>query len=165
MPSKSRLLFSTIMVALLGACASGPLLTIPIQVPIQEGTKVTDAVLAECEIERVLAKQIAREAKGPYGKVTMKQTVSGETPGHALEVRITQIHAPGGGKWSGPKILSAEGTLYIDGRVAGTFVAKRKTRHGRHTCRMLHNNAEEIAEDIAEWLKNPTMNARLGDAN
>jgi len=147
------------------AFAKGKLLTVPSRIPIQEGTSVSQKVLDECGIENFLAKRIAKEAKGPYRKVQMEDAVSSMTPGHALEVRIVQVHAPGGGKWSGVKILGAEGTLYVDSQVTGTFRAKRMTRHGRHTCRMLEKNAEEIAEDISRWLKKPVMDARLGDAD
>ena len=140
-------------------------LTIPIRVPFQEGLKVPDAVLAECELERTLAKHLASEAKGPYKKVIMKPTVSAETPGHALDIRITDVMAPGGGKWSGPKVVTAEGTLYDNGQVIGTFIATRHTHKGKHTCRMLQNDAEAIAEDIGDWLRKPTMDARLGDAD
>ena len=140
-------------------------LTIPIRVPYREGIKVPDAVLAECELERTLAKHLAGEAKGPYRKVIMKPAVSAETPGHALDIRITDVLAPGGGKWSGPKVVTAEGTLYDNGQVIGTFIATRHTHKGKHTCRMLQNDAEAIAEDIGNWLRKPTMDARLGDAD
>ena len=149
----------------LAAQAAKVNLTIPIRVPYQEGLKVPDAVLAECELERNLSKYLASEAKGPYKKVVMKPEVSAETPGHALDIRITQVLAPGGGRWSGPKVVTAAGTLYSDGQVLGTFIAQRHTLKGRHTCGMLHNDAESIAEDIGEWLSKPTMDARLGDAD
>lgn len=139
-------------------------LTIPIQVPLQAGLNVPNAVLAECELERKLAKYLASEAKGPYGKIIMQPTVSAQTPGQALDIHITQILAPGGGKWSGPKSVTTEGTLYNNGQVLGTFTATRYTHKGKHTCRMLQNDAKAIAEDIGDWLKKPTMGAKLGDA-
>lgn len=143
---------------------AGDILNIPIRVPIAEGVNVPNAVLVECEVERRLAKSLASEAKGPYKKVVMKPVVSAETAGHALDIKITAMLASGGGRYSGPKSLTAEGTLYAEGKVIGTFVARRHTNRGKHTCRMLHRNAEEIAEDIGKWLKTPVMDARLGDA-
>lgn len=149
----------------LAAQAAKVNLTIPIRVPYQEGVNVPGAVLAECELERKLAKYLASEAKGPYKKVIMQPQVSAETPGHALDIRITKVLAPGGGKWSGPKVVTTTGTLYSDGQVLGTFTASRHTRKGRHTCGMLQNDAESIAGDIGEWLRKPTMDAKLGDAD
>ena len=116
------------------------------------------------DVERKLAKHLASEAKGAYKKILMMPTVSAETPGHALDIRITQVLAPGGGKWCGPKVVTTQGTLYDNGQVLGTFTATRHTSKGRHTCGMLHNDAEEIAEDIGDWLRKPTMDAKLGDA-
>lgn len=95
----------------------------------------------------------------------MQPRVSSATPGHALDIRITKVLAPGGAKWSGPKVVTTQGALYDNGQVLGTFTTARHTRKGRHTCGMLHNDAEEVAEDIGKWLRNPTMDARLGDAD
>lgn len=161
--------FSALTLALLAlfttqASRAGDILTVPIRVPIAEGVSVPNAVLAECELERRLAKALASEAKGPYRKVLMKPTVSAEAPGHTLDIKITAVLGSGGGRFSGPKSVTAEGTLYAEGKVIGTFVARRHTNRGRHTCRMLHRDAEEIAEDIGKWLKKPVMDARLGDA-
>jgi hypothetical protein len=160
--SISVLLFT--LITPLAAQADTINLTIPIRVPIQEGLNVPNAVLVECDLERKLSKYLASEAKGPYKKVIMLPTVSAETPGHTLDIHITQVLAPGGGKWSGPKVLTVAGTLYDNGKVLGTFVAKRQTHKGRHTCGMLQNDADSIAEDIGDWLKKPTMEAKLGDA-
>lgn len=144
---------------------AGDILNIPIRVPIAEGVNVPNAVLVECEVERKLAKSLASEAKGPYKKVIMKPAISAETPEHALDIKITAMLATGGGRYTGPKSLTAEGTLYAEGKIIGTFVARRHTKRGKHTCRMLNRNAEEIAEDIGKWLKKPIMDARLGDAD
>ena len=165
MRHKSMAVLLCTLITPLAAQAAKVNLTIPIRVPYQAGLNVPNAVLAECELERKFAKYIASEAKGPYKKVVMNPEVSAATPGHALDIRITQVLAPGGGKWSGPKVVAAAGTLYSDGQVLGTFTAKRHTRKGRHTCGMLHNDAEAMAEDIGDWLGKPTMDARLGDAD
>ena len=149
----------------LAAQARGDTLTIPELVHFQEGLNVPEKVVAECDLEKRLAKYLAGEAKGPYKKVVMRPGVSPETPGHVLDIRITAMLAPGGGKYSGPKSLTTQGTLYGNGQVIGTFVARRQTRRGRHTCHMLHNDAEEIAEDIGKWLRKPTLDAKLGDAD
>jgi len=168
-PERSFMRYLAIIIAFLAifatqASLAGDILTVPISVPIAEGVSVPNAVLAECELERKLAKSLASEAKGPYRKVVMKPVVSAETPGHALDIKITGVLGTGGGKYSGPKSVTAQGTLYADGKILGTFVARRHTTRGRHTCRMLQRDAEEIAEDVGKWLKTPVMDARLGDA-
>ena len=165
MQCKSIVVLLVMLMTPLAIQAAKVNLTIPIRVPYKEGISAPNAVLVECELERKLSKYLASEAKGPYSKVIMNPTVSAETPGHALDIHITQVLAPGGGKWSGPKVVTVEGTLYDNGQVLGTFIAKRQTHKGRHTCGMLHNDAEAIAEDIGKWLRKPTLAAKLGDAD
>lgn len=157
-------LLMMLMLPVAAPAASGTL-SIPASVSYDRDLNVPNAVRVECEVERKLAKYLAKESKGRYKKVVMEPNISAATAGHALEIRVTGLLAPGGGKWSGPKSLTTQGTLYDNGQVIGSFTARRHTRRGKHTCGMLHRNAEEIAEDIGEWLRKPTMDARLGDAD
>jgi hypothetical protein len=164
MRCKSMVVLLVALITPLAAQAEKVNLTIPIRVPFQEGLNVSNAVLNECELERKLSKFLVKETKRRYNKVIAIPAVTAETPGHVLDIHITQVLAPGGGKWSGPKVVATQGTLYDNGKVLGTFAAKRHTTKGRHTCGMLEQNARAIAEDIADWMKKPTMDAKLGDA-
>ena len=84
----------------------------------------------------------------------------------ALELAISELHAPGGGLFSGPKWMAVEGKLYEKGKLIGSFRAKRLSTGGmvRGTCATLARCAQAIGQDIAAWLNAPTMDGELGDA-
>ena len=84
--------------------------------------------------------------------------------GTRLELTIRDVHAPPAGMFSGPKWVTVYGTLKKGGREIGTFRAKRNTFTGKGTCGMLTRCVAAMADDVGEWLKNPTKDARLGDA-
>ena len=86
--------------------------------------------------------------------------------GRSLELSITEMHAPGGGPFSGPKWMTVSGKLLDHGKVIGSFRAKRLSTGGfvRGTCATLGRCAQAIGQDVATWLKAPTMDAELGDA-
>ncbi len=84
--------------------------------------------------------------------------------GARLELMIRDVHAPPAGAFSGPKWVTIYGTLKRGGREVGSFRAKRNTVWGSGTCGMLYKCVGAIADDVSEWLKNPTKDARLGNA-
>jgi hypothetical protein len=140
--------------ALLAALVSLPLAAAA-QVKVQEKIAyeggVTDAVKKECALDTKIP-QYVKSAAGSAGKGT-------------LEMKITNVLAPGGGAWSGPKAVTVSGTLRDGGKVVGTFTARRQTTRGGYgTCQMLQRDAEAIGKDIGAWLKSPSMDAKLGDA-
>ena len=51
------------------------------------------------------------------------------------------------------------------GKLLGNFEVRRQTIRGSmRGCGTLTSLSEEIAGDILEWLKMPSLNAKLGDA-
>jgi len=89
--------------------------------------------------------------------------------GRRLELSITEIHAPGGGIFTGPKWMTVVGKLHNGGKLEGSFRAKRFSGGGafasfKGTCAIIGRAAKAIGQDIAGWLNAPSMNAELGDA-
>jgi hypothetical protein len=119
---------------------------------------VTDAVLAECNLERELPEIIAQHTPVPV--VLAEQTEGGA---RVLTLEVVNILAPGGGAWSGPKSLTLHGELVQEGAVVASFDARRTTTRGAGTCDMLEVIVDALAEDIRPWLGEPTLNARLGE--
>jgi hypothetical protein len=65
--------------------------------------------------------------------------------------------------------VTVEGELVENGEVIGSFTASRYSSGGafggfKGTCAILGRCIQSIGKDIAAWLKNPTMNAMLGNA-
>jgi hypothetical protein len=95
---------------------------------------------------------------GPLGK-----------SGRVLELTISEVHASGGGAYSGAKSMTVSGVLRKDGAEIGSFTATRFSGGGlfggyKGTCAIVGRCAKVIGKDIAEWLKHPSKNARLGNA-
>jgi hypothetical protein len=86
-----------------------------------------------------------------------------------LALRIEEVHAPGGGMWTGPKWIELGGELRAAGRVVASFRARRASLGGPFapfldTCAILNRCARALGRDVAAWLADPTPDARLGDA-
>ena len=133
-------------------------------VPYAAGAKVRQQVVDQCQLGEKVASFLAEanpDVKlvegnpGPAGKV--------------LHMEITQVHASGGGAFSGPKWMTVMGTLKNEGKTVSRFRAKRYTTGGvfggfKGTCSIIGRCARAVGRDIATWLRNPKDGALLGDA-
>lgn len=145
------------------------ILTLQKQAPFAKDVAVPEAVRKECELENKIPDYVRINAEGNFDKVVLIDSASAGTPGKALAMKITGLMGKGGGAWSGPKQITIEGTLWDNGKVAGTFLATRFSGGGafggyKGTCAILNRCAKELGEDVSKWLTQPSMNARLGDA-
>ncbi len=162
-----------VLLALL--CVAGPLISaahaadkviVSRVAEFAEASGVTDNVQKECTLHTRLPGFIKDFAKG---RVELADDVSESTPGRVLHLKIVNVIGPGGGAWSGSKSVTVEGKLTDNGEVVGTFIASRFSGGGafggyKGTCSILGRCIKTIGKDIALWLKNPTMDARLGNA-
>ncbi len=165
------LLALTVAALLLPVPASAQNGTLSLQkiATFDKGLKLPDAIRTDCRLETKLIDFIESFAKDDFNRVAMVEDASAVTSGRALAVSITGLSCEGGGAWSGPKHLTIRGTLRQDGRVIGTFTAHRVTVGGvlgayRGTCSLLGRCARALGKDVAGWLRNPAMDAVLGDA-
>ncbi len=134
---------------------------IPSIVPFNENTSVPNAVRNECQLGEKVSSFLAR-----YANVQFSDTPS---TGQYIDMSITEVFAPGGGAFSGPKWMEVTGTLMNNGSPVASFRAKRFSMGGafggfKGTCSIIGRCTKAIAKDIAEWLKNPLDGAELGDA-
>ena len=66
-------------------------------------------------------------------------------------------------------LLQSSGTLRENGKKIGNFIATRYSGGGafgfyKGTCAIAGRCAKAIGKDIADWLKSPGVDSRLGDA-
>ena len=130
----------------------------PEVVPYAEDAKVRQAIKDECKLGEKASIFLGKYLK-QAGQVPDKPA-----SGKYLDIRITEVHANGGGMYSGPKWLEIQGTLNEDGKVGPSFRAKRFTTGGMRACSAAARCVKAVSKDIFKWSQNPVDGAELGDA-
>jgi hypothetical protein len=151
-------LFGFALAALLAAPAAQAATQIASSIPIAPSAGASGPVQQECQLQTLVPQGIQQAG----ADVTLVDAPA--KGGRWLELTISEVHAPGGGPFSGPKWMTVSGTLRDRGKVIGSFRAKRISTGPRSTCGSLAKIATVLGQDIAAWLAAPSMNAEIGDA-
>lgn len=126
------------------------------------GSGVTDAVLAECDVEHELPEMLAR-----YSPVPVVLATAPDGAARVLTLTVTQILAPPGGAFTGPKLMTVHGDMQQLGpagwQTVASFDVRRTTTRGGGTCGMLEVIADAMGRDVRPWLEQPSMDALLGE--
>lgn len=131
-------------------------------VPYQSDSVANEAVRKECTWNSTMPRYMAKESGG---RVTVSEQNLDTVSGKKLTLVATNLHTIGGGGWTGPKWLVLSGKLMEGNKLLGDFEVRRQTIRGSFkACSTLESLSEEITEDILKWLKEPSLNAKLGDA-
>lgn len=150
--------FGFILFALCVASAAQAAVQVARSIPFAADAGASGNVQSECQLQTLVPAAI-QQAGGDV------QIVDAPAKGGRwLELTITQVHAPGGGLFSGPKWMTVSGKLHDRGRVTGSFRASRHSGALKSTCGTLARVATVIGENVAGWLTAPSMDAVLGDA-
>jgi hypothetical protein len=123
-----------------------------------ETSGVTPAVRDKCKVQEELPEEIASRSPVPFAL-----SKSPEKGARVLQLTITSIFAPGGGRYSGPKQIQVHGDIVQSGQVTASFDVKRTTTRATRTCAMLDKINTAISKDVKKWLKNPKMGSQLGE--
>jgi hypothetical protein len=120
---------------------------------------VTEAVRDQCGLQTSLPAALQAAATG----VELVPPPAGGP--RVLSLSITEVHALGGGPFSGPKWMVVAAELREGGHTY-TARAKRVTSGAMPggTCGQLQKVVRAIAGDLAAWLAQPSSGAELGDA-
>jgi hypothetical protein len=145
-------------VALAGAGASAEPIRLADRVELSGTVGATDSVREQCGLQTSLPEWVRSAASDV-------ELVSGKPQGgRVLELKVIEVHAPGGGPFSGPKWMLIGADLKEGGRTVATARGKRVTAQPLGgTCDQLQKVGRAIAVDIGAWLANPTAGAELGD--
>jgi len=146
------------LAALLAASAGQAATQVARSIPIAPNAGASLPVQQECQLQALVPQAIQTAG----GDVTLVDAPA--KGGRWLELTISEVHAPGGGLFSGPKWMTVSGTLRDRGKTIGSFRAKRLSTGMRSTCGSLAKIATVVGQDIAGWLAAPSMNAEIGDA-
>ena len=144
--------------------AQADTITISQSIPFAEDSGATDALKEECEFQTRLPAYIKKEAKRSVD-VVLSEAPLEDVEGKTLSLEITNMYGLGGGAYSGSKSAVVSGELKENGEVIASMSARRHSIMGMMpgTCSIMKRIAKKMGEDIADWLKEPTMDAELGD--
>jgi hypothetical protein len=145
------------LIAISSVASAADVVSIPRVTPYADGVG-TDDVRNKCDWNSKLGDDIAHHAEGA---ASVTDTEVSQLSGKVLTMKITQVHAIGGGGWTGPKWAEVQGELHDGGKLVGSFVAHQHTMVGMTACGSLDRLGRELGEGIADWLKEPTLNAKL----
>ena len=135
---------------------------VPAFIPYQKDDVTNENIRKECTWNTTMPQYLAKESRGQVQ--VAEKNIDGAAD-RKLMLVATHLHSIGGSSWTGPKWLVLEGTLLEKGKLIGNFEARRQTIRGSYkSCGTLESLSEDIGDDILEWLKNPGLNAKLGDA-
>lgn len=133
------------------------MVSIPRVTPYADGIG-TDDVRQKCDWNAKLSENIAHAAENGVSVTDMSLS---QTGGKVLALKITGVHAVGGHGFAGPSWAEVHGELHDGGKLVGSFVAHQHTMAGITACGALDRLGKELGEDIADWLKEPTLDAKL----
>ncbi len=164
---KSR---ATTGVALMGSV----LFAIALPAAAEEAIKVTRSVpylsdgvgaaqiRRECDWNTRLIAYLVEYADGDVAVTDEDLT---KTSGRALLIHVTSLQAGGGQNYSRANWAQIRGVLKQGDRVIANFDARagREVTHRATSCKELDRFAKQLAEVVAEWVEDPTSDARLGD--
>ncbi len=148
--------FARLAMGGLVAVAGPALAGIQIQLPVLFASEASfvDHVRKECGIDRVLSDYVLKEARDKIADVKSVTEVTRAANEPYVRVTVNNVIGVGGGGWSGPKIMSIRADLLENGRVVATKNFRDSGRGGPFsgTCRILTNLAENLANDMTDWL-------------
>jgi hypothetical protein len=148
--------------------------------PAMEKLYVQDPVVIDqdASIDPAVRESCKLDARLPfflYQKINSKfEVIPAKTPEDAADAKMLTLviqNVQGdasSGAWFGRKGVTLRGTLRESGKVIGSFNARRRSTGGalgpfKDGCAIFERCAKELADDVAEWLEKPRMDAWLGE--
>lgn len=135
-------------------------------IPFKKGIYVTEAVKRECSLGPKLSRLI--RSYGDKYRVSVINDAKPKKGDKILDIEIIHVNGVGGGAWTGSKAVVIEGKLKQNGKVLASFRGSRTSGGGafsgfKGTCAILGRCVKSLGRDVARWLRNPVMDASLGE--
>lgn len=144
--------------------------TITVQklMPYKKNLPVPKAVRVKCRLPEKLSIFVQKYSKKAADINVIDGSLKG-VKGKVLDIKIINVHGPGGGAYTGAKYVAIEGKLIENGKVKSSFIGARYSGGGfyggfKGTCSILGRCVKALGKDVGKWLRDPKDGARLGDA-
>jgi hypothetical protein len=136
-------------------------------IAFSQDATVPAAVKKECNILQKLSNNIQTDAATQYTTVLGGLALA-PADADVLTIEIVNLYGSDGGGWTGVKAVMIQGTLTKKGEGDYNFKALRASNDigmgmFMSTCAMLGHSLKTLSKDVADWLTQPSNNAKLGD--
>jgi hypothetical protein len=133
-----------------------------------EDSVIAGKVKRECAVDEQIPEYVAEYGKSKRIDVQLVDSADQSTAGRVLLVRILDAQSDGNAFLGHHKSITVKGKLFQDGRVVGSFTARRNSMGGafggfKGSCTVLERTAKALGRDIAEWLVEPGEDSLLGE--
>lgn len=154
------------VIAVAPAMADQAAIALKTEIPFTDPSLIETAILTDCKLPETQSQFLldaARELQIPLAPA------SADAPSaRRLEIEIVNAVAAGNAWIGHNKQVTLKGRLLEGETVIGNFAAVRSSGGGafagfKGSCAVLHRCAKTLGQDIAKWLKTPTMDAKLGE--
>ncbi len=158
-----------IVCSLAGSAHAADDVLIATLIPFAEKAEIRDSIRQECGLGSKLSKAVVR--RGAKKEVVLSRVgnlAEQAAPGRSLELRITDAIQTGAGLFPAHSI-TIDGVLKEGGRIVGTMEGTRVAQASfipfrRGECAILGEAIRLLAKDVIRWVKQPRLDARLGEA-
>ncbi len=139
------------------------------QTPYAEDAEISEKVRSECRELNGQLPAYTREFGAEFGvTVELVDAIDTAASGRVLQVEIVDAVSMGNAFIGHQKYARIQGALYEDGQKVAGFKGRRNSMGGafagyKGSCSVLGRTMKALGKDIADWLKNPSDGARLGD--
>ncbi|MEN3110009.1 hypothetical protein ACFONG_12270 [Uliginosibacterium paludis] len=135
------------------------------EVLIAHADAINDTVRDDCQFQTALVTRLVKafnESDRPSRARLEARSIDIEQySGRRLILRVNNVHALGGGGFSGPKWMNMSGELRDGKLLVGSFHSHTTSGRGVTTCRSVDALIEKTVELISEWLSDPVIDADL----
>ena len=134
-------------------------------IPFSDEAFVRPEVRDECKLQTRVVDYILQAANG--AQIETVDEFPKTTDARVLDIQIVDTTESGNGFTGRHKSVGLRGELRQNGEVIGSFRARRSTGGGvmgayKGHCSFFARCAKTLGNDVATWLRNPTMKADLG---
>ena len=159
-------------VVVLTLLARGALAQDPIYVastaPFADPNTIAENVKVECGLPKEQIAQLLYDAAEAGLPVEVNDDAVAAKRGRVLVIEITRAISKGTGFIGHNKEVAIQGRLLKDGVEVASFTGMRGSRGGwwgayMSACAVMHRCQDTLGNDVVEWLKQPTKDARLGE--